>query len=147
ADVIVGFPAETEERFENTYRFLNELPVAYLHAFTYSERPHTAAVDHFDRMGGASVPRPERSRRNRMLRLLSQKKQHAFYNAHLGTVRPVLWESYEKDGVMYGFTDNYIKVRRPHDPARAGTIEAVQLGSIAEDGTVIAEDPAFVSIL
>lgn len=147
ADVIVGFPAETEERFDNTYRFLHGLPVAYLHAFTYSERPDTAAVDQPDQMGGPPVPKPERSRRNRMLRILSQKKQHAFYRRHLGDVRPVLWESAEKDGVMYGFTDNYVKAHRPYDAARVGTIEDARLGSLAEDGTVVAEDAAFVSIL
>ncbi len=146
-DVIVGFPTETEERFENTYQFLHALPVAYLHAFTYSERPNTTAVDQLDQMGGAPVPKPERSRRNRMLRILSQKKQHAFYRRHLGDTRPVLWESTEKDGVMYGFTDNYVKVQRPFDPARVGTIEEVRLGSMADEGTVVAEDAAFVSIL
>ena len=147
-DVIVGFPTETEAHFENTYRFLNELPVAYLHAFTYSERPNTTAVDHLEKPGGAPVPGPERSRRNRMLRVLSQKKQHAFYSRHLGTLRPVLWENAKKNGAMYGFTDNYIKVQYPYDEARAGTIEAVRLGSFAEDGTVTAEeDGAFVSLL
>jgi len=146
ADVIVGFPAETAERFENTYRFLNDLPIGYLHAFTYSERPDTAAVDQPDRMGGPPVPKAERSRRNRMLRVLSQKKQHAFYRHHLATVRPVLWERTEKDGAMYGFTDNYIRVQHPYDPARVGAIEAVHLGTVAEDGTVTAEEAAFVSL-
>ena len=146
-DVIVGFPTETEAHFENTYRFLSDLPVAYLHAFTYSERPNTAAVDQIDRMGGVPVPGPERSRRNRMLRVLSQKKQHAFYSRHLGTVRPVLWENAKKDDAMYGFTDNYIKVQHPYDDARVGTIETVRLDAFAEDGTVTAEDGAFVSLL
>jgi threonylcarbamoyladenosine tRNA methylthiotransferase MtaB len=123
------------------------LPVAYLHAFTYSERPDTAAVDQPDQMGGPPVPKPERSRRNRRLRILSQKKQHAFYHRHLGDVRSVLWESAEKDGRMYGFTDNYVKVHRPYDEVRVGTIEDVRLGSLAEDGTVEAEDAAFVSLL
>ncbi|HET6569798.1 MAG TPA: tRNA (N(6)-L-threonylcarbamoyladenosine(37)-C(2))-methylthiotransferase MtaB, partial [Rhodothermales bacterium] len=90
-DVIVGFPAETKERFENTYRFLTDLPISYLHVFTYSERPDTVAVDKRDDMGGAPIPRQERSRRNRMLRILSEKKRHAFYAAHQGEVRPVLW--------------------------------------------------------
>ena len=146
-DVIVGFPTETETHFENTYRFLSDLPVAYLHAFTYSERPNTAAVDHLEKIGGVPVPGPERSRRNRMLRVLSQKKQHAFYSRHLGTARPVLWENAEKNGAMYGFTDNYIKVQHPYDEARVGTIEAVRLGAFAEDGTMKAEDAAFVSLL
>ncbi len=146
-DVIVGFPAETPECFENTFRFLHELPVSYLHVFSYSERPNTTAVDEPDRMDGPPVPRAERSRRNRRLRLLSQKKQHAFCDRHLGSIRPVLWEDAEKDGVMYGFTDNYIKVQTPYDAARVGRIEGVRLGALAEDGTVTAEDPAFVSFL
>lgn len=145
-DVIVGFPAETEAHFENTYRFLNDLPVAYLHAFTYSERPNTAAVEKLERMG-ERIPKQERSRRNRMLRVLSQKKQHAFYTAHLGEVRPVLWEGAEKDGTMYGYTDNYIRVQKPFDPLSEGLIEDVRLGPIAEDGTVMAEDPVFLSLL
>jgi len=147
ADVIVGFPAETEAHFDTTYQFLSDLPVSYLHAFTYSERPNTTAVTQLGRMGGAPVPKAERSRRNRMLRILSQKKQRAFYSEHLGTVRPVLWESAEKEGMMYGFTDNYVKVQRPYDEARIGAIEDVRLGSFAEDGTVTAEDTAFISLL
>ncbi len=146
ADVIVGFPAETDERFENTYRFLSDLPVAYLHAFTYSERPHTAAVEQRDRMGGGPVPKPERARRNRRLRVLSQKKTHAFYAAHLGDVRPVLWEGAEKGGAMYGFTDNYVRAQRPYDALREGVVEDVRLGAFAEDGTILAGDAAFVSL-
>lgn len=141
-DVIVGFPAETEARFENTCRFLTELPVSYLHVFTYSERADTAAVEHPDRMGGARVPKGERARRSRMLRILSEKKQHAFYAAHRGELRPVLWEGEEKEGAMYGFTDNYIKVQRPFDPACEGTVEPVRLGPFAPDGTLLAEDAA-----
>ncbi|MDX1546287.1 MAG: tRNA (N(6)-L-threonylcarbamoyladenosine(37)-C(2))-methylthiotransferase MtaB [Rhodothermales bacterium] len=146
-DVIVGFPAETPERFENTVRFLHELPVSYLHVFTYSERPGTAAVDRLDRMGGPPVPKAERSRRNRRLRTLSQKKQHAFYATHRGETRPVLWEDDAKEGMMHGFTDNYIRVRRPYDAARAGTIEPVRLGDFAEDGSLTAGDAAFVTLL
>ena len=145
-DVIVGFPAEDEARFENTYHFITDLPVSYLHVFTYSERPDTVAVEKLNRWGGA-VPKAERSRRNRMLRILSQKKQHAFYQAHLGEERPVLWEDADKDGLMYGFTDNYIKVQRPYDEAWTGTIEPIRLGAITDDGTVQAEDTAFVSLL
>ncbi|NBC18389.1 MAG: tRNA (N(6)-L-threonylcarbamoyladenosine(37)-C(2))-methylthiotransferase MtaB, partial [Bacteroidetes bacterium] len=145
-DVIVGFPAEDEARFENTYRFLNDLPISYLHVFTYSERPDTVAVEHLDRIDGERVPRAERSRRNKMLRVLSQKKQHAFYRAHQDTVRPVLWEGGDHGGVMYGYTDNYIRVQRPSDPALDGQIEEVRLGPFAENGTLLAEDPAFVPI-
>ncbi|MEX0601101.1 MAG: tRNA (N(6)-L-threonylcarbamoyladenosine(37)-C(2))-methylthiotransferase MtaB, partial [Rhodothermales bacterium] len=92
ADVIVGFPAEGKEHFENGYRFINDLPVTYLHVFTYSERPDTAAVDNLEKMGGERVPKPERSRRGKMLRILSKKKEEAFYRRHLGDTRDVLWE-------------------------------------------------------
>jgi threonylcarbamoyladenosine tRNA methylthiotransferase MtaB len=146
-DVIVGFPAETEERFENTYRFLHGLDVSYLHVFTYSERPGTVAVDQLDRMDGKPVSKAERSRRNRMLRILSDKKRHAFYVTHQGETRPVLWEGSEHDGVMHGFTDNYVKVQRPHDAAWEGLIEPVQLGAFAEDGTLVAEDAALAVLL
>ncbi|MGI9174136.1 MAG: tRNA (N(6)-L-threonylcarbamoyladenosine(37)-C(2))-methylthiotransferase MtaB [Rhodothermales bacterium] len=147
ADVIVGFPAEDEARFETTYRFIQDLPLAYLHVFTYSERADTIAVDQPERTGGTSVPKAERSRRNRMLRILSEKKRHAFYQAHLSDVRPVLWEDAERGGAMHGFTDNYVKVGRPYDSERAGQIEDVRLGALTEDGTVTAEDAAFVSLL
>lgn len=146
-DVIVGFPAETPARFENTYRFLNELPVSYLHVFTYSERPDTVAVERPDRVGGGAVPKQERARRNRMLRVLSQKKEHAFYRAHLGDVRPVLWEGADHGGVMYGYTDNYVRVERPYDPACEGLLEDVRLDTLTEHGTVRAGDAAFVSLL
>ncbi|RMH52392.1 MAG: tRNA (N(6)-L-threonylcarbamoyladenosine(37)-C(2))-methylthiotransferase MtaB [Bacteroidetes bacterium] len=141
-DVIVGFPAETEARFQNTVQFLDDLPVSYLHVFTYSERPGTAAVEQPGRMGGAPVPVRERSRRNRVLRALSEKKQAAFYRSQQGRVRPVLWEAEERDGAMLGFTDNYVRVQRPYDEARAGRIEPVRLGPPAGGGTLLAEDPA-----
>ena len=147
ADVIVGFPAEDETRFDTTYRFIQDLPLAYLHVFTYSERADTVAVDQPERTGGTSVPKAERSRRNRMLRILSEKKRHAFYQSHRSNVRPVLWEEAEHGGAMHGFTDNYIKVGRPYEAARVGQTEDVRLGALAEDGTVTAEDAAFVSLL
>ena len=147
ADVIVGFPAEDEARFETTCRFVQDLPLAYLHVFTYSERANTVAVDRPERVGRTSVPKAERSKRNRALRLLSEKKRHAFYQAHLGDVRPVLWEEAERGGRMHGFTDNYVKLGRPYDAGRVGQVEDVRLGALAEDGTVAAEDAAFVSLV
>ena len=147
ADVIVGFPAEDAARFETTCRFIQDLPLAYLHVFTYSERANTVAVDQPERMGETSVPKAERSRRNRTLRVLSEKKRHAFYRKHLGDVRPVLWEEAERGGAMHGFTDNYIKIGRPYNAARVGQIEDIRLGALAEDGTVVAEDAAFVSLV
>ena len=141
-DVIVGFPAETPERFENTFRFLHELPVSYLHVFTYSERPDTVAVDRLAEMAEAPVPKAERSRRNRRLRLLSEKKRAAFYGEHLGETRPVLWEDDVKDGRMFGYTDNYIRVSRPHDADRVHRVEPVRLERIGAGGVVATSDYA-----
>lgn len=135
ADVIVGFPAENEARFDETVCFIEDLPLSYLHVFTYSERANTVAVTELEKIG-EPVPKAERSRRNHVLRLLSEKKRHEFYRKHIGTVRPVLWEGAEKNGVMYGFTDNYIKVQRPADSAYEGVIENVFLDSFAPDGTI-----------
>ncbi|PPK85270.1 threonylcarbamoyladenosine tRNA methylthiotransferase MtaB [Neolewinella xylanilytica] len=109
-DLIVGFPGETEADFLETYRFVQELDVTYFHVFTYSERANTPAAD----MDGI-VPLPERRRRNKMLNILSEKKRRAFYERHRGAVRPVLLEQGKEDGVLYGFTDNYIKVEFPAD--------------------------------
>ncbi len=145
-DVIVGFPAEDEAWFENSYRFINELPVTYLHVFTYSERPVTAAVEQPERVGGSAPPKPERSRRNKMLRMLSKKKEHAFAAQHEGAVRGVLWETPQDNDFMYGYTDNYIRVRRNADPEREGVIEPVRLGALNDDGTVQAEDATFIPI-
>ena len=137
-DVIVGFPAETEERFENTYRFLQELPIAYLHVFTYSERPHTPAVERQEAFG-TPIPMSERTRRSKMLRILSQKKKYAFYQQHLHTRRPVLWEATPQTDTMRGFTDNYIRVEAPFDAQKVNTIEPVLLARIKESGVVEAE--------
>ena len=136
ADVIVGFPAETEERFENTVAFLSDLPIAYLHAFTYSERPNTAAVDVPHRMGGRPVAHTVRACRNRRLRRLSDRKRRTFYERHVGQMRPVLWERPKKRDALHGFTDNYIRVRRPYDEARIGSVETVRLGPIGSDGAL-----------
>ncbi len=146
ADVIVGFPTENGARFENTYRFLADLPVSYLHAFTYSERRQTVAVDQIDHMNGRPVPQRERSRRNRMLRILSGKKEHSFYQEHQGSVRPVLWEHASDGDPVYGYTDNYIRVQRPPHSVHTGVIEAVRLGDFALDGSLMAEDTAFIAL-
>ncbi len=130
-DVIVGFPGETEERFMETYDFLNELPITYLHVFTYSERENTEAAD----MEGV-VPIPERKRRNKMLRILSEKKKMAFYQAQLGKTLPVLWEHENKDGKMFGFTENYVRVQKDFDPSSVNQIEWLKLEKIEADGTV-----------
>lgn len=133
-DVIVGFPGETEEEFFKTYNYLNELPISYLHVFTYSERENTEAVD----MDGV-VPVAERKKRNKMLRILSEKKKVAFYQSQLGKTYPVLWEHENKDGMMYGFTENYVRVQKPFDQASINQIEKVTLKAIEADGTVSIE--------
>ena len=130
-DVIVGFPGETEELFMETYNFLNELPISYLHVFTYSERENTEAAE----MDG-TVPIPERKRRNKMLRILSEKKKMSFYQTQLGQTLPVLWEHENKEGKMYGFTENYVRVQKDFDAASVNQIEFLNLEKILSDGTV-----------
>jgi threonylcarbamoyladenosine tRNA methylthiotransferase MtaB len=130
-DVIVGFPGETEELFMETYNFLNDLPITYLHVFTYSERENTEAAG----MEGV-VPIPERKKRNKMLRILSEKKKMAFYQTQLGKTLPVLWEHENKDGKMYGFTENYVRVQKDFDPSSVNQIEFLKLERIESDGTV-----------
>ncbi len=140
-DVIVGFPGETEEKFLETYNFLNELPISYLHVFTYSERENTEAAE----MHGA-VPIPERKKRNKMLRILSEKKKMAFYQTQIGKTLPVLWEHEDKDGIMYGFTENYVRVQKPYDAQSVNQIENLKLNKIEADGTVSVV-PAFEEFL
>jgi threonylcarbamoyladenosine tRNA methylthiotransferase MtaB len=123
-DVISGFPGETEEDFLQTVSFLESLPVAYLHAFTYSEREDTPAPDY-----EGSIPRAERTRRTRVLRQLSEKKMEAFANRFAGSVRPVLYESVLPDGRISGLTDNYIRVVTDSPKAVTGVIRLTKLGS------------------
>lgn len=131
-DVIVGFPGETEEKFLETYNFLADLPISYLHVFTYSERDNTEAVE----MEGI-VPISERKRRNKMLRILSEKKKMAFYQTQIGKTLPVLWEHEEKNGMMFGFTNNYVRVQKPFNPNSKNQIEMVKLDKISAEGNVI----------
>ena len=125
-DVIVGFPGETEEDFLETYRFVQELDITYLHVFTYSERDNTPAAE----MDGA-VPLPERRRRNKMLNILSEKKRRAFYERHRGEVRPVLLEKGKEDGILHGFTDNYIKVDFPAEESWVNHLVDLELDADA----------------
>jgi threonylcarbamoyladenosine tRNA methylthiotransferase MtaB len=118
ADVIVGFPGETEEYFRETFDFIHGLPLSYLHVFTYSERDNTEAISMT-----ASVPSDVRLERNRLLRQLSDKKRNVFYNEHLYTSRPVLWECENDGGYMLGYTDNYIRVRKTYSESHANTIQ------------------------
>ena len=130
-DVIVGFPGETDDHFLETYHFLNDLDISYLHVFTYSERDNTEAAV----MEGV-VPNNVRAKRSKMLRGLSVKKRRAFYESQLGTQRTVLFEGENKEGYIYGFTENYVKVKTPWDPALVNTLHEVQLTRIDEDGSV-----------
>ena len=131
ADVIVGFPGETEVNFEETYRFISSLEVSYLHIFTYSERENTPAWS----MAG-SVPGKVRAKRSKVLHLLGGRKKAAFYRSQLGSVRPVLFESENKDGMISGFTDNYVKVRLPWEDGLANTIRDVRLDGADAEGEI-----------
>ena len=130
-DVIVGFPGETDEHFLETYHFLNELDISYLHVFTYSERDNTEAV----LMDGV-VPDAVRAKRSKMLRGVSAKKRNAFYESQLGKEKTVLFESDNKQGYIHGFTENYVKVKAPWDPALVNTLHKVKLTKIDVDGMV-----------
>ena len=131
ADVIVGFPGETEEEFQASFDFISALDLSYLHVFTYSERSNTRALDL-----SPVVPMTIRKERNERLRILSDKKRRTFYEQHLDTGRKVLWEAENDEGTMYGFTDNYIKVATPYRAALTNTIQPVLLGDIAKKGFV-----------
>ncbi|WP_276167213.1 tRNA (N(6)-L-threonylcarbamoyladenosine(37)-C(2))-methylthiotransferase MtaB [Zobellia alginiliquefaciens] len=130
-DVIVGFPGETDEHFLETYHFLNELDISYLHVFTYSERDNTAAAE----MEGV-VPKQVRNKRSKMLRGLSVKKRRAFYESQLGKTYQVLFEGENKEGYIHGFTSNYVKVKAPWNPELVNTLHHVELKEIDEDGLV-----------
>ena len=130
-DVIVGFPGETDEHFLETYYFLNDLDISYLHVFTYSERDNTEAV----LMDGV-VPDAVRAKRSKMLRGLSAKKRNAFYTSQLGKEKIVLFESDNKQGYIHGFTENYVKVKAPWDPSLVNTLHKVKLTKIDADGMV-----------
>ncbi len=132
ADVITGTPGETDEEFLRTHAFIRSIPLDYLHVFTYSERANTTAV----RME-ETVPMEVRRERTRQLRILGNKLQRAFLERHLGTTRPVLFESEEQDGHMLGFTDNYIRVSAPFEQALTNTIIPVELGRIDGDGHAV----------
>ena len=130
-DVIVGFPGETEELFLETYHFLNELDISYLHVFTYSERDNTLAAT----MEG-EVPKKIRAKRSKMLRGLSAKKRRAFYESQLNTIHTVLFEGENKAGYIHGFTENYVKVKTPWNPELVNTLHDIHLTKIDEDGLV-----------
>ncbi|HTB07117.1 MAG TPA: tRNA (N(6)-L-threonylcarbamoyladenosine(37)-C(2))-methylthiotransferase MtaB [Bacteroidia bacterium] len=130
-DVIVGFPGETDEHFNETYNFLNQLDISYLHVFTYSERANTLAAESRE-----VVPKEVRKKRNRMLQILSEKKFRHFYEQNIGTERTALFETEEKDGFLHGYTDNYIRIRTEFTPALVRGTAKVFLKAINTDGTV-----------
>lgn len=130
-DVIVGFPGETEEDFLETYNYLNELDITYLHVFTYSERANTLAAEMED-----TVPMHVRRKRNEMLTILSEKKKQFFYRKHLGESRPVLFENSREEGKMTGFTDNYIRIETKSEESLLNQIGLVKLNEVNEKGLV-----------
>lgn len=121
-DVIVGVRGETDEHFEDAYRFIESLPISQLHVFTYSERPGTKALE-ID----YTVPIPVRKQRSERLHELSERKTRAFYESQIGKSAKVLWESARKGEWMHGFTDNYVRVSAPYDKSKINTIEEVVL--------------------
>lgn len=133
-DVIVGFPGETDEEFLETVDFLKDLEVSYLHVFTYSERANTTAIKL-----GDPVPQSVRKQRSQQLHILSDKKKRAFYEQNVGTTRTVLFEAEEDNGIMYGFTENYVKVKLPFDPALVNTLQEITLTAIDRDGVMKCE--------
>jgi threonylcarbamoyladenosine tRNA methylthiotransferase MtaB len=134
-DVIVGFPGETHEDFLETYQFLNELNISYLHVFTYSERENTPAAE----MPG-TVPQSQRAERSKMLHILSDKKRRKFYEESLGQEATVLFENDVDNGMMHGFTENYIRVTAKYDPVLINELKRVKLMSINSSGLVEAEE-------
>jgi threonylcarbamoyladenosine tRNA methylthiotransferase MtaB len=130
-DVIVGFPGETEEDFLDTYRFINEMDISYLHVFTYSERPNTAAIEM-----GEVVPVDERKKRSKMLRSLSEKKRRYFYEQFVGQEMEVLFEKDIENGKIHGFTDNYIRVAVNYEPDLVNKLLKVKLQSVKADGVM-----------
>ncbi len=134
-DVIVGHPGETEEEFLETYNFLNELNISYLHVFTYSERPNTHAVSI-----KPTVPPSKRAERSKMLHILSDKKKRFFYESQIGKQFTVLFEEDIEDGNMHGWTENYVRVTAKYDPMLINETKQVQLSSINDKMLVEVEE-------
>ena len=130
-DVIVGFPGESDQHFLDTYTFLVDLPVSYLHVFSYSERPNTPAAEMKNQ-----IPKAIKNKRSKMLRALSAKKRHAFYESQLHKTKTILFEAENKEGFIQGFTENYVKVRVPWDPALQNQTIQATLAEIDQKGMV-----------
>jgi threonylcarbamoyladenosine tRNA methylthiotransferase MtaB len=136
-DVIVGFPGETKDDFLETYKFLNELDISYLHVFTYSERENTPAATMVD-----SVSLKERQERSQQLHLLSDKKRRAFYEANLTRNVTVLFENDIEDGFMHGYTENYVRVKAKYDPILVNEMKQVKIVSVGANGVCNVEEVA-----
>jgi threonylcarbamoyladenosine tRNA methylthiotransferase MtaB len=134
-DVIVGHPGETDTEFLESYNFLNELDISYLHVFTYSERENTSALEI-----KPVVPQNKRAERSRMLHILSDKKRRHFYEKHLGSEQDVLFEAEDNEGFMTGFTSNYIKVTAKYDPLLINDIKRIKLCTINTEMLVEIEE-------
>jgi threonylcarbamoyladenosine tRNA methylthiotransferase MtaB len=134
-DVIVGFPGENKEDFLETYKFLNELDISYLHVFTYSERENTPAAT----MAG-SVSLRERQERSKQLHNLSEKKRRAFYQSNLNRNLTVLFENDIEDGFMHGYTENYVRVKAKYDPILVNEIKQVKINSVTSNGVCDVEE-------
>ena len=132
ADLIVGFPTETDELFRESYEFIRKLDISYVHVFTYSERENTRALK-MDK----SVHPSERARRSKIMQQLSSHKKQVFYKENEGISSVVLWEKENVKGFMYGFTENYIKVKSPFNAAKVNTLEKVELNHLDEDGVYL----------
>ena len=133
-DVIVGFPGETDEDFMETIEFLKELDISYLHVFTYSERANTGAPKL-----GEAVPMDVRRERSKQLHLLSDRKKRQFYHENIGSLRTVLFEQEEDEGIMYGFTENYVKVKYTYQPDLVNTFQSIKLLELDRDGIMKCE--------
>jgi threonylcarbamoyladenosine tRNA methylthiotransferase MtaB len=134
-DVIVGFPGESDDHFRETQDFLIDLPVSYLHVFSYSERDNTKATEF-----GDIVPKKVRAQRSKQLQSLSSKKRRAFYQEHINNSFEVLWEAENNEGYLNGFTNNYIKVKAPYDASKINTLEKIQITKIDGDGLCLVDE-------
>ncbi|NQV01417.1 MAG: MiaB/RimO family radical SAM methylthiotransferase, partial [Bacteroidia bacterium] len=128
ADVIVGFPGESEEDFRETHTFLEQIPISYMHVFSYSRRENTLASSSVE-----NIPKDERKHRSELLHQLSDRKKTSFYQSNQGKKANVLFESDNKEGMMHGFTENYIKVKTPYDPGLVNEIRSVRLEELDSD--------------
>ena len=142
ADVIVGFPGESEEEFMETYNFIKSLDLSYLHVFTYSERDNTEAVglNNF-------VPSSIRSKRSKLLRALSVRLKRKFYMSQLGTIKNVLFEPENRNGFIYGFSNNYVRIKTPWRSSIKDKIIPFELQNISDDGLVTGEVSTMEAII